>query len=135
MHFAKNPYSVKNPVQKHVYQTEYYKFSFKIFNSTNLTRKYGIISTIGIKKYLKEADQSVMKPAFEKFAGYFHNPVIQQNMNLWKVEWLQYFNEQKQKAQTMKAEIDKTDREIERMVYELFGLTEEEIGIVEGGIR
>ena len=48
-----------------------------------------------------------------------------------EAEWEDYFNEQKQKAQTLKAEIDKTDREIDRMVYELYGLTEEEIRIVE----
>jgi hypothetical protein len=28
--------------------------------------------------------------------------------------------------------IDATDREIDRLVYDLYGLTEEEIGIVEG---
>ena len=49
-----------------------------------------------------------------------------------EADWLLYFTEQKQKTQTLKAEIDKTDREIDRMVYELYGLTEEEIGIVEG---
>jgi hypothetical protein len=48
-----------------------------------------------------------------------------------ETEWEDYFNEQKQKAQTLKSEIDKTDREIDLMVYELYGLTEEEIGIVE----
>ena len=48
-----------------------------------------------------------------------------------EAEWMQYFNEQKQKAQKLKSEIDKTDREIDQMVYELYGLTEEEIGIVE----
>jgi hypothetical protein len=53
-------------------------------------------------------------------------------MNLGKSEWLQYFTFQKQKAQTLKAEIDKTDREIDRMVYELYGLTEEVVGIVVG---
>ena len=42
-----------------------------------------------------------------------------------------YFNEQKEKAQTLKAEINKTDQEIDAMVYELYGLTEEEIAIVE----
>ena len=36
------------------------------------------------------------------------------------------------KAQNLKSEIDKTDREIDQMVYGLYGLTEEEIGIVEG---
>ena len=30
-------------------------------------------------------------------------------------------------------QIDATDREIDRLVYELYGLTEEEIKIVEGG--
>jgi hypothetical protein len=47
-------------------------------------------------------------------------------------DWEDYFNEQKQKAQTLKTEIDHSDREIDRMVYELYGLTEEEVGIVEG---
>ena len=37
-------------VQKFDYQSEYYNFSIKILNSTNLTRRYGIISAIGIKK-------------------------------------------------------------------------------------
>jgi len=38
----------------------------------------------------------------------------------------------KQKALALKAEIDRTDREIDQMVYELYDLTEEEIRIVEG---
>jgi len=42
------------------------------------------------------------------------------------------FNEQKQIAIELKSEIAKTDTEIDRKVYELYGLTEEEIGIVEG---
>jgi ribosomal protein S13 len=47
-------------------------------------------------------------------------------------EWMELFEENKQKALALKAEIDKTDKEIDQMVYELYGLTEEEIGIVEG---
>lgn len=31
----------------------------------------------------------------------------------------------------MREQIDKTDKEIDKMVYELYGLTEEEIKIVE----
>jgi len=48
-----------------------------------------------------------------------------------EAEWLEYFNEQKQKAQTLKAEINRIDHEIDRMVYDLYGLSEEEIKIVE----
>ena len=46
-------------------------------------------------------------------------------------EWMQYFNEQKQRAEELKIKIDKTDREIDHIVYELYGLTEQEINIVE----
>ena len=46
-------------------------------------------------------------------------------------EWTQYYNEQKEKAITLQKEIDQTDREIDQMVYELYGLTEDEIKIVE----
>ncbi|MCF8372215.1 MAG: hypothetical protein K9H64_11375 [Bacteroidales bacterium] len=48
-----------------------------------------------------------------------------------EAEWMQYFNEQKQKVQTLKAEIARVDTEIDQMVYALYGLTEEEIKIVE----
>ena len=44
---------------------------------------------------------------------------------------MQYFNEQKQKALELKAEVDRIDKEIDQMVYELYGLTTEEIKVVE----
>jgi hypothetical protein len=51
-----------------------------------------------------------------------------------EAEWMEYFNEQKQKAQILKSEINRIDREIDQMVYELYGLTEEEIRIVEDSV-
>lgn len=47
-------------------------------------------------------------------------------------EWMELFEENKKKALELKAEIDRTDKEIDVMVYALYGLTEEEIMIVEG---
>ncbi len=47
-------------------------------------------------------------------------------------EWMNYFTEQKRKALVLKTEIQKTENEIDQMVYELYGLSEDEIGIVEG---
>lgn len=47
---------------------------------------------------------------------------------------MHFFNEQKQLALQLKSEIDQTDREIDQMVYTLYGLTEEEIKIVEGEV-
>lgn len=42
-----------------------------------------------------------------------------------------YFEEKKNLVYGLKSQIDQTDKEIDRMVYELYGLTEEEIQIVE----
>jgi hypothetical protein len=46
-------------------------------------------------------------------------------------EWMELFEENKKKVLDLKTQIDQTDKEIDRMVYELYGLTEEEIQIVE----
>lgn len=42
------------------------------------------------------------------------------------------FNVYKSEINALQAEIDATDKTIDQMVYELYGLTEEEIAIVEG---
>lgn len=49
-----------------------------------------------------------------------------------KEDWFERFNRLRVEAQTLKTEIDKTDTEIDQMVYGLYGLSEEEIKIVEG---
>ena len=46
-------------------------------------------------------------------------------------EWLELFEENKQKAQELQSQINQTEKEIDQMVYELYGLTDEEIEIVE----
>jgi hypothetical protein len=50
-------------------------------------------------------------------------------------EWSDYFEGYKKELTGLKQEIEKTDREIDQMVYKLYGLTEEEIRIVEGGLK
>jgi hypothetical protein len=47
-------------------------------------------------------------------------------------EWMAYFSKKKTEANALQSEIDRIDKEIDRMVY---GLSEEEIRIVEGRIR
>lgn len=47
-------------------------------------------------------------------------------------EWEQYFNEYKSEINSLQSQIEKTDKEIDQLVYQLYGLTAEEIKIVEG---
>jgi len=49
-----------------------------------------------------------------------------------EAEWEDYFLQESKKALELKAKIETTDKEIDQMVYALYGLTEEEIKIVEG---
>ena len=46
-------------------------------------------------------------------------------------KWEDYFLPEQQKALEIKAQIIKTDKEIDAMVYELYGLTDKEIAIIE----
>jgi hypothetical protein len=48
-----------------------------------------------------------------------------------EAEWEDYFMQESKKALEIKVTIDVTDKSIDKMVYELYGLSEEEIAIVE----
>ena len=70
-------------------------------------------------EFIKELNKSIKKSGGE---------------NLTKsdeMEWMDVFESNREEAQTLKYEINKTDKEIDQMVYELYGLTKEEIEIVE----
>ena len=48
-----------------------------------------------------------------------------------EAEWEEYFLAEQTKAKQLIAEIDRTDREIDQMVYQLYDLTADEIAIIE----
>jgi hypothetical protein len=69
---------------------------------------------------------------FRGFLGELKKAKVQLSLSE-EADWMGYFTEQKQKALALQSEINRIDAEIDRLVYELYGLTEEEIRIVEGG--
>ena len=50
-------------------------------------------------------------------------------------EWEDYFNEYKKDILNPKNEIEKTDNEINQMIYKVYGLSKEEISIVEESLK
>ncbi len=67
--------------------------------------------------------------------GNFLSELLKQKIKLSlpeQSEWMQYFESEKAKINAIQDLINKTDKEIDYMVYELYGLTEEEVNIVEG---
>lgn len=68
---------------------------------------------------------------FEDFLNEIKKKKVTLSLSL-KSEWEDYFNQEKEKALEIKNKIDLTDKEIDKMVYYLYGLNEEEIAIIEG---
>ncbi|MHB0755681.1 Eco57I restriction-modification methylase domain-containing protein [Polaribacter sp. M15] len=95
------------------------------FNLTNHSKKLQNWHELSFGEFLKELEKARKKSAKENKTEYSKLSLSEE------AEWMQYFNDQKQKATKLKAEIDKTDKEIDQMVYELYGLTADEIKIVE----
>ena len=48
-----------------------------------------------------------------------------------QAEWMAYFTKKKTEANALQLEIDRIDKEIDQLVYQLYGLSPEEIAIVE----
>lgn len=87
------------------------------FDIDKLSRKLENWHELSFKEFLKELKKKKVALSLSEEA-----------------EWMDYFNQEKEKAQALQAQINQTDQEIDQMVYELYGLTEEEIAIVEGNI-
>tara|TARA_R100001143_G_C3360639_1_gene135232 strand:- start:4392 stop:7427 length:3036 start_codon:yes stop_codon:yes gene_type:complete len=85
------------------------------FDIEKLSRKLQSWHELTFKQFLKELKKKKVELSLEKEA-----------------EWMEYFNQQKAKAEGLKSQIAQTDKEIDGMVYELYGLTGEEVNVVEG---
>lgn len=67
---------------------------------------------------------------FDEFIKELSKVKVKLNLSQ-KADWENYFIAEKSKAETLNNEITKTDKEIDGMVYELYGLNEKEIEIIE----
>ncbi|MCK5171413.1 MAG: hypothetical protein KAQ75_16155, partial [Bacteroidales bacterium] len=70
-------------------------------------------------EFIKELNKAIKKVDGEKLT------------KMDEMEWMEVFETKKAEVQAINSEIIKTDKAIDQMVYELYGLTEEEIKIIE----
>ncbi len=89
------------------------------FSDILLNKKLQIWHELEFAEFIKELNKAIKKSGGGKLS------------KSDEMEWMEVFESKKEKAQTIKSEIEKTDKEIDQMVYKLYGLTEEEIKIVE----
>ncbi|GAK58086.1 type II restriction enzyme, methylase [Candidatus Vecturithrix granuli] len=97
----------------------------------------------GTQKFLRFIESSYHPKTLSTKLQAFHTldfsefvtELKKQNVKLSKQEefgLLDLFEAQKNHALDLQEQIEQTDQKIDRMVYELYGLTEEEIWLVEG---
>jgi tRNA1(Val) A37 N6-methylase TrmN6 len=68
--------------------------------------------------------------SFEDFRLALEKQKIKLNL-AEQAEWMSYFNDQKHQAEKILSEIEKIDDDINKMVYDLYELTDEEIAMIE----
>lgn len=99
----------------------------KYFNSTfrleKLSQKLQNWHELEFGDIIKELNKAIKKEGGKKLT------------KTDELEWMDVFEKQKTEVQALKTKIEKTDKEIDQMVYDLYGLTVEEIRIVEEAVN
>lgn len=89
------------------------------FHLDKLTKKLENWHELSFADFIKELNKVIK--------GVSGTPLTKKD----EIEWMDLFEDYKKQAQDLKTQIDATDKAIDQMVYELYGLSEEEIEIVE----
>ena len=92
------------------------------FNIEKLSRKLQNWHELEFVDFINELNKAIKKAGSQKIT------------KKDEMEWMEVFEEKNAEAKTLKAEIEKTDKEIDQMVYELYGLNDEEIGVIENSV-
>lgn len=106
--------------------TTYLKSQFQL---DKLTRKLENWYELEFAEFIKELNKAIKIINKEHIKNELQP--IKELTKLDEMDWMDVFETKKAEAQALKQQINTTDREIDAMVYELYGLSEEEIAIVE----
>lgn len=102
-------------------------FNLLLFSNFNISsnRKLKKWYDLDFSEFLKELEKARKTVCKENKTNYSKLTLNDE------ARWIKYFNEQKQIADKLISDIESIDVKIDQMVYELYGLTKEEIEIVE----
>ncbi len=95
------------------------------YNNISINKKLQKWHELEFSEFFNELEKARKKAAKDNGTEYLKLSLSEE------AEWMQYFSEQKQKASELKQQIQQIDKQIDQMVYELYGLTKEEIEVVE----
>ena len=100
-------------------KTKFITYLLHQYNELVVTRKLDNWHELDFADFIKELNKAIKK------AG--GTPLTKKD----EFEWLELFEDNKKKAQELQSQITQTEKTIDTMVYDLYGLTEEERDIIE----
>jgi len=110
-------------------ESTFCKYLQSQFSIEKLTKKLQNWHELEFGEFIKEINKAIKKENKERVKN--NETPIATLTKLDEMDWMDVFETKKAEAQALKQQINQTDKEIDAMVYELYGLTEDEIAIVE----
>jgi len=104
------------------------------FNNQLLLEQSNLLNTLKEEKHLENINNKLElfnELTFEEFKTEIKKQKIQFKLGNENNQWREYFNTTVEKIHQLQRKIENIDNEINKMVYALYGLTKEEITIVE----
>lgn len=100
--------------------------SFKLFK---LSRKLENWHELDFGEFIKELNKAIKANNKERLKQ--EQEAIATLTKLDEMDWMDAFNTKRKEAQGLQTQITQTEAEIDQMVYKLYGLTQDEIDIIE----
>ncbi|SFB93467.1 TaqI-like C-terminal specificity domain-containing protein [Zunongwangia mangrovi] len=105
------------------------RFIFSKFNLEKISKKLQNWHELDFGEFIKELNKAINAANRERRKN--EQPEIPKLTKKDEFEWMELFEDNKKKTVELQTQINQLDQQIDQMVYELYGLTEEEIAIVE----
>tara|TARA_R110002167_G_scaffold184099_1_gene384574 strand:+ start:385 stop:3537 length:3153 start_codon:yes stop_codon:yes gene_type:complete len=115
--------------ENEILRIKFLKYLKQTFGIINLSRKLENWHELPFGDFIKELNKAIK--ATNKERAKENLELVPELSKKDEFEWMELFEENKKKAQELQTQIAVREKEIDQMVYELYGLTEEEIRIVE----
>ncbi len=109
--------------------SKFFDFFSSRYKLIRLTRKLESWCELEFGEFIKELNKAIK--ANNKVRNKEGYSLVLELTKKDEFEWMEVFEENKKNAQELQSQIASTEKEIDQMVYELYGLSEDEIKIVE----
>lgn len=110
-------------------ESKFTKYLQSQFAIEKLTKKLENWYDLSFGDFIKEVNKVIKETNKDRVKNNLQP--LKELTKLEEMDWMEVFETKKAEAQNLKQQIHTTDKEIDAMVYELYGLSEEEIVIVE----